>query len=109
MLKDSVVGVRDFHGARLHFLQIGLGTFGTIVEQLLVPDEAYPALGWLLEAASDTSKQLRCVGVEPVREHLERLGHLLGKLPNAALVEAALVRHGHRATVHAVTLKEFER
>ena len=68
------------------------------MENLLIPDEAHAGVAWLLEAASDSSNSLRCAGVEPVREHLERLRPLLDTLPNAALVEAAVVRQGQEAT-----------
>ena len=106
---EVVAGVRDFHGLRLHFLQIGLGTFGTVIENLVIPDEAYDGVTWLLDAASDSSTGIRCAGVEPVREHVERLRPLLNKLPNAALVEAAMVREGQEVTMHAVTQEEYLR
>ena len=100
---DPITGVHDFRGQRLHFLQIGLGTFGTVIQNLTKPEEVYAGVEWLLEAASDDSPLLRSVGVEPVPEHAARLRPYLQKLPHSALVQAAVVRHGgQQVAVHAL-------
>ena len=97
-----ITGLCDFEGQRLHILQIGLGTFGTVVQHVAELDDTHPGVRWLLEAVSDASPSLRSVGVEPVPEHVARLRPALRKLPRSALVQAAVVRHGERVAVHAL-------
>ena len=36
---DLIFGCREFKGKRLQVLQIGLGTFGTVVQNLTQPDD----------------------------------------------------------------------
>eukprot|EP00418_Pyrodinium_bahamense_P097182 CAMPEP_0179031348 /NCGR_PEP_ID=MMETSP0796-20121207/11024_1 /TAXON_ID=73915 /ORGANISM="Pyrodinium bahamense, Strain pbaha01" /LENGTH=518 /DNA_ID=CAMNT_0020727537 /DNA_START=139 /DNA_END=1693 /DNA_ORIENTATION=- len=79
-------------------LQIGLGTFGTFFQNLTVPSEVYPGVSWLLEAASNRSRSLQAVGVEPVPEHAERC-----EAAGATLVEAAVGRQDQNVEVHAIT------
>ena len=65
-----------FHGKHLNVVQIGLGTFGTFVQNL-AREESDASIKWLLRACSETyPERLSGVAVEPVREHLE-LGHLV--------------------------------
>ena len=99
---EVVTGVRDFQGQRLHILQIGLGTFGTVVQNLTDPKEGHHSVDWLMEGVSETTQSLRSVSVEPVPEHVETLRPALKKLPNSALVQAAIVRQGQSAAVHAI-------
>lgn len=85
-----VVGVQDFHNRRLHFLQIGLGTFGTFLQNLTDANESYVPIKWLLQASSNNSKSILGVGVEPVPEHVRKLVPALNELPNSCLVQAAI-------------------
>lgn len=104
-----VDGLPDFGGQRLNILQIGLGTFGTFLQNLTKPQEVYPVVSWLLEAASNSSTNLLGVGVEPVPEHVERLQPLLRWLPNAALVRAAVGSMDQDVEVHAITPERYRK
>ena len=77
-----VYGNRDFQGQRLNVLQIGLGTYGTFLQNLAYPDQAHMSIAWLLKAVSDRSNSLLGVGVEPVPEHIGTLRPCLADLPN---------------------------
>ena len=96
-------GCSDFHGRRLHVLQIGLGTFATFVQNVAETDQRYAAIDWLLLAASNKSPQLRAVGVEPVSEHVDRLVPHLTSLPNVALVKAAVSNRNGRDHVFCMS------
>ena len=85
---EVVTGVRDFEGQRLHILQIGLGTFGTVVQNLTDPEEGNHSVGWLMEGVSDTTQSLRSVSVEPVPEHVETLRPALQKLAKPIVMRA---------------------
>lgn len=77
----------------MNAVQIGLGTFGTIVQNLAGrPDEWDAVVGWLLESTSETRPEhFRGVAVEPVPEHVERLSRQAdGTLPHLRLVQAAV-------------------
>jgi len=64
---------QDFGGAKVHVLQIGMGTYGTFVE----PSSQY-WLQILLEACSKgCSENLRGIGVDPVEETLGPLEQVL--------------------------------
>lgn len=105
-----VYGKQDFHQKKLNMLQIGLGTFGTFVQNLTCPEEVYPAVSWLLDATSDKSDGLLAVGVEPVPEHVSRLVPKLKQLPNSALVQAAVSREDKESVeVHAMTKDSYEK
>eukprot|EP00416_Gambierdiscus_australes_P036649 CAMPEP_0171105732 /NCGR_PEP_ID=MMETSP0766_2-20121228/63315_1 /TAXON_ID=439317 /ORGANISM="Gambierdiscus australes, Strain CAWD 149" /LENGTH=321 /DNA_ID=CAMNT_0011566663 /DNA_START=11 /DNA_END=973 /DNA_ORIENTATION=- len=104
-----ITGVHDFDQKRLNMLQIGLGTFGTFVQNLTCPSEIYPNVSWLLEASSDSSPGLLAVGVEPVPEHIGRLRPLLQHLPRACLVQAAVGRRNQTVDVHAITRDSYEK
>ena len=82
-----------FAGAKLHFVQIGLGTFGTFIQNLVGrKDEWDTAIGWLLEAVSETRpRHFLGAAVEPVPEHAERLRwQAAHRLPGLRLVQAAI-------------------
>eukprot|EP00928_Gymnodinium_smaydae_P014477 TRINITY_DN1530_c0_g2_i1.p1 TRINITY_DN1530_c0_g2~~TRINITY_DN1530_c0_g2_i1.p1 ORF type:complete len:604 (-),score=104.13 TRINITY_DN1530_c0_g2_i1:134-1945(-) len=104
-----IAGVRDFGGARLHILQIGLGTFGTFIDNLARDGGDHPAVSWLLSACSDSTRTLRGVGVEPVLEHIARLGQEVQKLPNASLVQAAIGSEPGEVKVYGLSRKAYER
>mmetsp|Transcript_79173 Transcript_79173/g.183710 ORF Transcript_79173/g.183710 Transcript_79173/m.183710 type:complete len:556 (+) Transcript_79173:72-1739(+) len=99
-----VTGKNNFDQSRLNMLQIGLGTFGTFVQNLTCPSEVYPNVSWLLDASSNNSRSLLAVGVEPVPEHVGRLRPLLLQhLPCACLVQAAVGRQDQNVEVYAIT------
>jgi len=113
-LEDSnhnlVYGKHDFYQKKLNMLQIGLGTFGTFVQNFTCPEEVYPAVSWLLDATSDKSNGLLAVGVEPVPEHVDRLVPMLTHLRNSALVQAAVTRQDQeQIEVHAITQDSYEK
>eukprot|EP00928_Gymnodinium_smaydae_P014476 TRINITY_DN1530_c0_g1_i1.p1 TRINITY_DN1530_c0_g1~~TRINITY_DN1530_c0_g1_i1.p1 ORF type:complete len:604 (-),score=96.73 TRINITY_DN1530_c0_g1_i1:147-1958(-) len=103
-----ITGVQNFEDARLHILQIGLGTFGTFIDNLARDGDEYPAISWLLRACSDSSRTLRAVGVEPVLEHIARLGCEIEKLPNASLVQAAIGSEPGAVNVYGLSRKRYE-
>lgn len=105
---DVTHGLQNFEWQRLHVLQIGLGTFGTVVENLANSCNSCGTVAWLLEAASNKSHTLLTVGVEPMPHHLARLRPFLGSLPNTALVEAAIVCHSGATTIHGITEDKYQ-
>lgn len=83
----------DFGGARVSFVQIGLGTNCTFVQHL-VGEEADRVIPWLLEAASEHHPlRIRGVAVEPVAELVEDLRARANLLPFVELVQAAIGEH----------------
>lgn len=89
-----LVGAADvgFRQKRLHAVQIGLGTFCTIPENLVgswkVNDKN---VGWLLRSCSERRpKHFRGVVVEPVPEHLDRCRKLGGKIPHMRFAQVAV-------------------
>jgi len=100
-----------FGGQRAHVVQIGLGTFATVVQNLAgEPHEWDPVIAWLLEAVSETrAESLRVVAVEPVLEHVQRLRRLASKLPEVRLVQAAISDRGEQDTkVHVLSAAAFD-
>ena len=81
-----------FGGAKLHFVQIGLGTFGTFIQNLVGRhDEWDKSFAWLLEAVSETRPWMFLgAAVEPVPEHVDRLREQAANLPGVRLVQAAI-------------------
>jgi len=76
----------------VQFVQIGLGTNTTFVQNLAGPWRDWTrTIDWLLEATSERrARRVRGVGVEPVG-HLCRLHRsLAGALPHVEIVEAAI-------------------
>jgi len=101
-LQDLVIGTHDFKGKRLNILQIGLGTFGTFLENLTDENAASYSLHGLLEATRNSSKELLGVGVEPVSKHVDRLRPCIEQLPNTALVRAAVGKENQSVNVYAL-------
>ena len=104
---ELITGVPDFHGQRLNILQIGLGTFGTFFHNLTASDKVYSGVAWLLEATSNSSKELLGVGVEPVPEHARRLHPIMRSLPNTTVVQAAITRRGQPLTLYVITPEQY--
>mmetsp|Transcript_23996 Transcript_23996/g.53143 ORF Transcript_23996/g.53143 Transcript_23996/m.53143 type:complete len:533 (-) Transcript_23996:31-1629(-) len=107
--RDLVAGMGDFQYRKLNMLQVGLGTFGTFLQNLTNPEEEYAPMRWLLSAASNASCTLLGVGVEPIVEHIESLRPALQQLPNAALLQAAIGRQSDKVTVHAITPECYQK
>eukprot|EP00927_Polykrikos_kofoidii_P012443 TRINITY_DN15360_c0_g1_i5.p1 TRINITY_DN15360_c0_g1~~TRINITY_DN15360_c0_g1_i5.p1 ORF type:complete len:393 (-),score=66.68 TRINITY_DN15360_c0_g1_i5:68-1198(-) len=96
-----------FGGKKLHALQIGLGTFGTFVQNLAGDWEEWDStVHWLLDSVSESKpSQFLGVAVEPVAEHVRRLRKLTeSRLPHVRLVQTAIGEHESRGTeVHVLT------
>lgn len=84
---------KPYGGERVHAVQIGLGTFGTFIQNLAGRRGDWDKLiSWLLEStsASGLPSEFKGVAVEPVSEHVLRLRRLESKLPQVTLVQAAI-------------------
>jgi hypothetical protein len=59
-----------FDGQHLHAVQVGLGTFATVMQNFVgAYDEWDPMIAWLLESTSECCPEhFRAVAVEPVAE-----------------------------------------
>ena len=89
-LPDQLRPWQDFKGKRVNVVQIGLGTFGTFVQNL-AGDECDGCIKWLLEACSERCPEsVSGVAVEPVAEHIDHLRIVARRLPNLELVQAAI-------------------
>eukprot|EP00927_Polykrikos_kofoidii_P012441 TRINITY_DN15360_c0_g1_i2.p1 TRINITY_DN15360_c0_g1~~TRINITY_DN15360_c0_g1_i2.p1 ORF type:complete len:383 (-),score=56.68 TRINITY_DN15360_c0_g1_i2:68-1177(-) len=101
-----------FGGKKLHALQIGLGTFGTFVQNLAGDWEEWDKMvHWLLESVSESRpSQFRGVAVEPVAEHVRRLQKLTtSRLPHVRLVQTAIGEHEATGTeVQVLTRKAHD-
>ena len=100
-----------FDGRRLHAVQIGLGTFGTVLENLAgKANERDSTVGWLLEATTPCSPaRFRAVAVEPVKEHILRLQHHRAALPHVRLVEAAIGEiDAEGEVIHVLTAENYQ-
>ena len=88
----SCTGCCDFRGASAHFVQIGLGTNTTFIQNLAGPWEEWTkAVDWLSAAMSETrASQVRGVAVEPVGELVKALQPATQQLPSVCLVQAAI-------------------
>ena len=73
-------------------MQIGLGTFGTLVQNLAGGSKEWnAAMAWLLGATSEQRPEhFRGVAVEPVKDHVDRLQRVVDRLPFVELVQAAI-------------------
>mmetsp|Transcript_51105 Transcript_51105/g.160353 ORF Transcript_51105/g.160353 Transcript_51105/m.160353 type:complete len:286 (-) Transcript_51105:19-876(-) len=83
----------SFSGRKINAVQIGLGTFGTVIQNLIGSHEEWdPIVGWLMEVVSERNpRRFQGVAVEPVREHIERLRkQAANQLPHFRLVQAAI-------------------
>ena len=82
----------DFDGARVHFVQIGLGTNTTFVQNLRGDwGEWSENISWLSEALSERRPQLvRGVAVEPVAELAEALKPVADSLPGVFVLQVAI-------------------
>ena len=106
-------GARDFsnrNGGRLHVLQIGLGTYGTFLENAAASGLGHPAIKWLLDAVSvDSWPEIVGVGVEPIPEHVSRLKAIVDTLPNTSLVQAAVSSDNSKIMMHCIPSDTLQR
>lgn len=94
-----------FHGERVNIVQIGLGTFGTFVQNLAGEESEQDAMvAWLLKALSENQPgTVSGVAVEPVPEHLWRLRAFSKSLPNVALMQLAVGEHNSNSQIYVLT------
>ena len=83
---------QGFGGARIHAVQIGLGTFGTFIQNLAGNKSDWDSTTHrLLRSTSEAScENFNGVAVEPVRDHVLRLRPLLSSLPGVRVVQTTL-------------------
>lgn len=93
----------DFGGATVHFVQIGLGTNTTFIQNFAGPREEWSEqIDWLSKAMSETQPDLvRGVAVEPVAELLDAFRPMAQTLPGVCLLEAAIGEQ-NKTGVHMV-------
>jgi hypothetical protein len=82
----------DFQGKILNFIQVGLGTNSTFVQNLGGDKKDWDASIWsLLKAASEVRPHhVRGLAIEPISELVDALRHCMDQLPGVRLIEAAL-------------------
>jgi len=82
----------DFNGSRLNFVQVGLGTNSTFIQNLAGPRKAFDNnIDSLLKASSETRPScVKGIAVEPVRSLVESYRYCEELLPQVELLEAAL-------------------
>jgi hypothetical protein len=101
---------KGFDGQHLHAVQVGLGTFATVMQNLVgARDEWDPMIDWLLESTSERRPEhFRAVAVEPVGEHVSRLRRgLSSTMPNVALLQVALGEDVALESVYVFTEDAF--
>jgi len=94
-----------FDGKRVNIVQIGLGTFGTFVQNLAGKNgERDGMVAWLLRVLSETQRHmLSGVAVEPVPEHLQRLCVPARNLPKVAMMQVAVGETQGKAEIYVLT------
>ena len=84
----------DFRDERVNFVQIGLGTNSTFIQNLTVnkwSDTWSNSIDWLLSGSSQRCwRNITGVALEPVAEHVEALCEAVMLLPGVDLVQAAV-------------------
>lgn len=99
-MSPSSTADQSFGGKRVNVVQIGLGTFGTFVQNL-AGEECDVSVEWLLKACSEQRPEwVTGVAVEPVREHLDRLRPHTCKLPYMELVQVAIGKDDAKDELH---------
>jgi hypothetical protein len=84
--------VAGFKGERVHAVQIGLGTHGTFPENIVGTwCERDPLIAWLSRSLSDARwNHFRCIVVEPVPEHINRVRGYQECLQHLRCLQAAV-------------------
>ena len=85
-------GAKDFHGCKIHIVQIGLGTNSTFIQNYVSPRDWDDGLDWMLQVVGDVSPScLAGVAVEPACEHVQALlPRIIELLPCVAIVQVAI-------------------
>ena len=98
---------RCFGGNRVNVVQIGLGTFGTFIQNLAGrSDEWSNNVKWLLDACSiQRTGRISGGAVEPVREHVDRLCVLVDRLQFVELVQVAIGEDDGVDNVHLFSVE----
>ena len=92
-----------FGGKRVSVVQIGLGTFGTFMQNL-VGDEKDCCIDWLLGACSEkTRAKVTGIAVEPMPEHIDRLRPVASQLPGIKLVQVAIGEEDASSDLYAIS------
>ena len=110
--RDQLLKGLDFQGQQIHFVQIGLGTNSTFIQNCAgKKDEWDPCIEWLLQATSDTTPhdKLRGIAVEPVAELAASLHCAAERLQNVELVQVAIGETDKQnAEMHAFSIHECD-
>eukprot|EP00929_Paragymnodinium_shiwhaense_P100620 TRINITY_DN6308_c0_g1_i7.p1 TRINITY_DN6308_c0_g1~~TRINITY_DN6308_c0_g1_i7.p1 ORF type:complete len:349 (-),score=48.31 TRINITY_DN6308_c0_g1_i7:222-1268(-) len=108
---SNINGCYDFRGEQINALQIGLGTFGTFIQNLTgARDEWDSCTGWLLDSCSEyKAGYFRGVAIECVEEHVKSLRSYMQQLPWVALVHAALGEHDESCEVYHLSPEKYEK
>ena len=82
----------DFKGAKLNFIQVGLGTYSTFIQNLAgTRDDWCSKIDWLFQTSSEQRPwYVKGISVEPVKDIVETFDYIPGCLPGVQLVNAAL-------------------
>ena len=83
----------DFIGQRVHFVQIGLGTNSTCIQNLCDDAGWTHNIAWLLKATTadpTDPSQTRGISVEPMEKHVEALRPYVQNSQNLSLIRAAI-------------------
>lgn len=102
----------DFNGEKLHFIQIGLGTNSTVIQNLAGKKEEYSkCIGWLLEPCSEKQPEhVRGIALEPVKDIVDALRHTAAAMPRVQLVHAAMgEREESDANLTCLSLKDRDK
>ena len=92
-----------FGRKRVNFVQVGLGTFGTFMQNL-VGDEKDCCIDWLLGACSEKSRdKITGIAVEPMPEHIDSLRPVASQLPGIKLVQVAIGEEDASSDLYAIS------
>ena len=82
----------DFGGRKLNFIQIGLGTNSTFIQNLAGSEKEYNNnIGWLFEPSSErVPEQVLGISVEPMADLVDGLRPVASRLPGVLLLQAAM-------------------
>jgi len=85
----------DFGGKKLNFVQIGLGTNSTFIQNLAGSAVEYnTGIEWLFQACSEHDpKRVLGIAVEPVTDLAQIFRPLASRLPGVQLLQAAMGEH----------------
>ena len=108
MPEVQIYGVENFNGRRVNCVQIGLGTYDTVIQYFAKhgepSDNRDAGIAWLLKSVGDAVlTDPTGIAVEPVAEHVHALLHLVEKsLTGVSLVQCAIGDTDWEAQLHFV-------